>query len=386
MKAIDNKILHVIRRVEHFCSKLYYLFLFKNRFTNANRRREEMASSIIITAEEQKAIDDVWKGIRYRPSWFKWYKQINERQIREEVNTCIDEAPGRLASFIPDNLFFLFFCEYYSVNSFAHALDDKNYYDLFFHDISQPETIVRKMDGLLFDSNYNRIDIDQAVRLIKSNDSSIMKPSILSSGGKGIVFFNHEDDPEIIKYELAKRRSVIVQKSIAQHEILGQIHEESINTIRTITFFHHNRVNVLSSVLRMGVGNSRVDNSSSGGIFCGISNSGLLKKFAYNSRLDSFESHPSSGVSFSSITVPGFEKTIALTAYLANRFVNVSKLLSWDIAIGKDGEPILIEVNLIYGDIDFHQIANGPLFGEMTQEVVAEVFSRKNRRLNRFFY
>ena len=345
-----------------------------------------MLSSVVITTEEQKSIDEIWKGIKYRPSWFKWYKQINERQIREQGSLGCEDASRRLASFIPDNLFFLYFFDSFSLNKEAHALDDKNYYDLLFHDVSQPVTIVRKIDGLLLDSQYNQVRIDQAVREIKNYDSSILKPSILSSGGNGIVFFNHDDDSNKIEKEFARRDSFVVQKVIEQHEALKRIHEESINTVRIMTFFHHDRVNVLSSVLRMGVGKNKVDNSSAGGIFCGISSSGELKRFAYNKQLDSFESHPSSGVRFSGIKIPGYEKCVTLTKHLANRLASVAQLVSWDIAIGNDENPVLIEVNLLYGDIDFHQIANGPLFGEMTQDVVGEVFSKKNRLLNRFFY
>lgn len=67
---------------------------------------------------------------------------------------------------------------------------------------------------------------------------------------------------------------------------------------------------------------------------------------------------------------------------LSKRFLSVSKLQSWDFAIGEDGEPILIEVNLSFGQIDFHQMCNGPIWGASTQEMLRYVFDN-NPRLNK---
>ncbi len=53
------------------------------------------------------------------------------------------------------------------------------------------------------------------------------------------------------------------------------------------------------------------------------------------------------------------------------------RLISWDVAIGENNEPILIEANLRNGECDFHQLNNGPLFGELTDRVLTEVFGRK---------
>lgn len=54
------------------------------------------------------------------------------------------------------------------------------------------------------------------------------------------------------------------------------------------------------------------------------------------------------------------------------------RLVSWDVAINEDGKPILIEVNLKYGELDFHQLNNGSLFGEDAAGILDEVFCRKS--------
>ena len=49
-------------------------------------------------------------------------------------------------------------------------------------------------------------------------------------------------------------------------------------------------------------------------------------------------------------------------------------MVSWDFAIDEKGEPILIEMGTSFGGLNFHQICNGPVFGDMTEDVLKEVF------------
>lgn len=53
------------------------------------------------------------------------------------------------------------------------------------------------------------------------------------------------------------------------------------------------------------------------------------------------------------------------------------KLIAWDFATDKDGNPVLIEYNLRFQVINFLEMNNGPLFGDLTDEVLKEVFGRK---------
>ncbi len=86
-----------------------------------------------------------------------------------------------------------------------------------------------------------------------------------------------------------------------------------------------------------------------------------------------FETHPTTGLRFENYSIPGYGACKDLVTNLAYRFLQVSQLISWDLAIDEKGRPVLIEVNLKYGDIDFHQIANGLLFGELSSDVLKAV-------------
>ena len=53
------------------------------------------------------------------------------------------------------------------------------------------------------------------------------------------------------------------------------------------------------------------------------------------------------------------------------------RMVAWDVAILENGVPVLIEANLYDGQLDSHQIHNGPLFGEDTKKIMDEVFFGK---------
>ena len=63
----------------------------------------------------------------------------------------------------------------------------------------------------------------------------------------------------------------------------------------------------------------------------------------------------------------------------------ISKMISWDFAVDESGEPVLIEMNINYGELDFHQLCNGPIFGDQTKEIVKEVIehSKEFQEINR---
>ena len=76
---------------------------------------------------------------------------------------------------------------------------------------------------------------------------------------------------------------------------------------------------------------------------------------------------------FDTVTIPKYRELEELVKKLHIRLPHF-RLLSWDFALGVDDEPILIEVNLRYGELDFHQLNNGPVFGNDTKKILEEVF------------
>lgn len=213
--------------------------------------------------------------------------------------------------------------------------------------------------------------LEEVLQKCAQRDSVVIKPAKGSSGGVGVKIITKEDCDSCISLFSSSKIDLIVQDRIVQHKVLQEIHPSSVNTIRLMTLLFKGQVSMLSAVLRMGVGGAHVDNASAGGITCGIMNDGRLKSIAFDKYGNKYTVHLQ-GTEFGSVVVPGYEAAKNMAIQLAQRLPYCA-MLSWDIAIGFDGSPILIEVNMNNGELDFHQFNNDPIFGEITNEVVKSV-------------
>lgn len=88
--------------------------------------------------------------------------------------------------------------------------------------------------------------------------------------------------------------------------------------------------------------------------------------------------HPTSGIEFNKHLITGFQQCKESVLKLAPRFYGCSRLISWDMTVAIDGSPLLIEANMNFGGCDIPQIANGPMFGDYTERMIREVFSKKS--------
>lgn len=332
---------------------------------------KEIFKGYQLTSQQKKEIKKLWKGVRVDYDWFRFFNSI---QREKEI--------GFDARFIPMDFSYTFLHPFYNNTPFTYAFDDKNMYDLYFHDFLMPRTICRVIDKVLLDANYNRITREESLELCNREGHVIIKPAdFTASSGRNILFWDAEQDNDCdwMNYD-----NCIVQEVIKQHPDLAMLHKFSINTIRMLTFYDKDGAKVLGAVVRTGANGSKVDNASQGGLFCGINDDGSLMKYGYTRKGQHFESHPS-GTVFANCHIPNYEDCVAMVTILANRLVKVARLIAWDLAIDENGNPLLIEVNLPYSAVDLLQITNGPLFGNQTEEIIKEVMSdRKNRIANRF--
>ena len=128
--------------------------------------------------------------------------------------------------------------------------------------------------------------------------------------------------------------------------------------------------------MRIGGGTAKVDNFCFGGMAVGIEDNGELKEFGYFLNGDRVDRHPVTNVVFKGYKIPSFEKAKELVMR-AQLKVPHFRMVSWDVAIQENGEPVLIEANLADGQLDLHQLTNGPLFKDDTKKILDEVFLNK---------
>jgi hypothetical protein len=355
----------------YFLSVIYYR---KAWLTDQLKMKKERSKHVTV---DNDGIKRIWDGIRIDKGWIQFYNGIQ----REGDLKSFD------ARYIPLDIQYCFVDDWFNDTHSALLLDDKNMYDLYFHDVKRPQTIARIVSRHYFDENYASLSIGEVLDRCSECKSVILKPSIGTSGGKGIMFWDVKDGKDTLLKFLSEHNNYLIQAVIRQHPEISRIYPDSINSIRIVTCNYNGSTSVLSAVIRMGVDGNKLDNASQGGLFCGINDDGTLKKYAYSKTGNATTKHPQGAV-FSECHIPNYHKCKELVIRLSNRFIRISKLISWDLAIGEDGDPMLIEVNLCYGGADIHQIANGPLFGDLTEEVLDKVFrkSKKYSVINRLIH
>lgn len=369
----NKSLLFIGRMLGKISAKMYFLknvCLRKAYDITELKTKDKLSKGKFVN---RRAINKVWNGIYVNKVWSRYYNGI-ERETKGEFD----------ARYIPLDMEACFIDDWFNNTNAAQAIDDKNMYDLYFHDVNMPKTVGRIINRAFFDNNYYSISIDSLIERCSSEKHVIMKPSIGSMAGHGIVFWNEEEGVEVLKKFLLEHENYIIQELIHQHEEINKIYSQSVNSIRIVTCNFKGKTEVLSAVIRLGQGGNKLDNASQGGLFCGIKEDGSLKKFGYSKYGETCTVHPQGAV-FAECRIPNFDKCKKLVIDLSNRFLRISKLISWDLAVDENGEPMLIEVNLCYGGTDIHQIANGPLFGDKTEEVVDCVFrkQKKYRVVNR---
>ena len=354
LKRHSYYVRHIVPRLD-YCAKTFALKCDKTRPISTHVREEIDAfwSQYLTPSLREQLID------------YQYYDLFNDAETIE----------GSLSRYIPDSFHYLFIDDYYTNPQHSNPCDDKNLYDLYFHDVNRPQVVFRKFYGMFLDEHYCEISREEAIGRARDCGDVILKKGKFTGGGEGVMFWNSKNEDECKLQEfLQSSNDIICQALIHQHEELNKLNPSSVNSIRLVTLFFHDQVYMLSSAMRFGVPGSKTDNFNGGGMACGIEADGRLKNVAYDITASKHH-HTAQGVSLDSIVIPQYDECVSLVKSLAKRFASVSRLVSWDLTIDEAGKPLLIECNVTFGGVSFHQLCNGPLYGDLTEEVLKDVFN-----------
>ncbi len=161
----------------------------------------------------------------------------------------------------------------------------------------------------------------------------------------GRLFINDEE-VTLDQFKARLDGQHLIQERVQQHSKMSELHPNSINTIRLITFNNDDQVQVFSAALRMGTKGRSLDNWTAGGILVGVDlASGRLceegvYKPGYGGRV---HRHPDTHVLFSGFEIPYFHDAVQRAMDLHRYFYGIHSI-GWDIAIMEDG-PTIIEGN-----------------------------------------
>lgn len=136
------------------------------------------------------------------------------------------------------------------------------------------------------------------------------------------------------------------QRRVPQHPQLRRLHPGSVNTLRLVSFCERGVASVAYGALRVGTGESCVDNWAAGGLIVAIDlERGTLRgegffKPQYGGRS---AIHPDSGIPFDGFALPYFAEAMAMVKRLHEYLPGIHSV-GWDVAITPEG-PTIIEGN-----------------------------------------
>lgn len=186
---------------------------------------------------------------------------------------------------------------------------------------------------------------DEFVTFIHKHDSAIVKPmSGLEGDGVHLVNFTKDLNSKEL-YDKYVSEDVLIEEKIIQHPnmVFGN---KSVNTIRAYTIYDDitDDVYLLKTVIRVGIGDSIVDNSHSGGCAYEIDKStGYIISPSYCANGLITYIHPGTEICMLGKKIPYWEDVVETCKKAAMKLPKC-RFIGWDVAITEDG-PLLIEGN-----------------------------------------
>jgi len=295
-------------------------------------------------------------NIRLNPKWHAFCASINNIHS---------------SKYIPENIFFNYIMP--SLNNFnlAQAYTDKNMYDVFMQGITMPRTELRCMHGSLYDADYNLLDIKNYSNLLPSKEvECFIKPAIDSGQGKNIEkckirdgkIFVDEVLQDINKLKSLYKGDFIIQEGIDQSLILSDIYPYSVNIIRSISLRYKDKIMILpTNQLNFGNNKNYVSYTVDGGVVCGVDQHGNITEFGYDGKFNKIFEHPFTHKSFKNIALPNFSKLEKIIVQGHKRLPHFN-LVAWDFGLDNLNRYVLIEYNLLFPGLNYHQVIDGPIF------------------------
>lgn len=254
-----------------------------------------------------------------------------------------------------------------------------------------PRTIVCRINGgQLLDAEFKNAEKELS-EYIGEAGSLILKPTENACSGRGIIKFLKKGDAFVStdgKTVLSKaflesyRKNFCLQEAVEQHDFMNKFCPTAVNTIRLCLYrsVKDEKPRVTASIMRIGRNGSVVDNATGGGKFVGVNvATGEMGKVVLDHQGN--KENVWNGVDFSQNTfiIPYWKDVIAFAECVGTRIPH-HRLIALDIALNKDGKPILIEFNIEWFTFWLYEYTNQEVFGEYTDEIIEYCKKMKGKK------
>ena len=208
----------------------------------------------------------------------------------------------------------------------------KKFQEMFKRDV----VCVRKKD------EFTPEAIDELTEFTEKHPHYVVKP-IYAAFGKGVHFEDIQDYSTVEDaWNAYHENGAIIEEPIIQAEGMSCIHPQSVNTLRIPTAVIKGEngepeVCLFNPSLRVGMGESIVDNFSAGGISALIDpESGKIYTDGADKKGHNYEVHPDTGVKFKGFQIPDWEQAVYMVKKAA-LMVPGNHYCGWDLAYSVNG-------------------------------------------------
>ena len=182
-------------------------------------------------------------------------------------------------------------------------------------------------------------DVDKMQVFAQRHGGFILKPHG-SSQGQGICFWKKDmDHADSLLKQIGESHwgGVILEELIRQDSEMASFHPTSINTIRYVVDYRKDTVDRLWAIIRIGVGDSKVDNTSAGGICAAIDlETGVIVSKGVRRDGGCYLFHPDTGKQILGETIPKWNELNDMIDMLRPVGTPVH-LVGWDFALSEKG-------------------------------------------------
>lgn len=328
--SLDNKMVHRISRDE------------------AHRTREMIVNAkkqSIMNSDLKKKIQEYSRDRFGKPSYWPWLALYSE--IRGEFKE----------GWIPCDYFRFSVLPQWNPHTSFSSLKTMDY--RLFNDFSV-RPVATIINSVIYGPDQNVMDIGKLDEYFDNEDQELI---IKQDGGKGGNKIQFVKKGELRNQHLNFLENAVVQPVLKQHESLNRIYSRSVNTVRVATYLKKDGKAVRKfNILRVGANGSRVDNTTSGGLFMLLDIEGNIISEAYDHFcIPAASVHPDSGVAFKSVKIPGVREASEACCRAHEKFP-YARFVAWDVCITENGTPALLEWNTKNPSMWFEEAVLGPFW------------------------
>ena len=312
---------------------------------------------------EYRKPDDILIEKEHRLFWSYFSHRINMSTLR----ICKNISGLSNSKYIPEEIFFADIEPTLNQTPEAEYLAFKSIYNRWFPGNIFPRDYFHNVEGEWLDQNLNSISFSDVESMaLKLLYPVVIKPNRDSYGGKGILFLQNSNDLHEYIY---KNKNFLVQEKIKQHPYFTRYHENSLNSIRVYVYRSviDNKINIINTVFRMGLGSVSVDNISAGGIFTLINKDGYLNGFAVDKHGKKYLKHPDTGIDFND-RIPDWNGLKEISVNIGHK-IFYARLIGLDLCYDSESHWRVIEINIFGSSIRATQHLGVMFFGEFTDEI-----------------